>query len=57
MNLKELWIYLSDKPNKRELIDELEAKGEISVLTALDAHSHLDDIANETYKRMREDEI
>lgn len=57
MNQKELWLYLQGKTNKRDAIDELEARGEITALTAFYAHDYLDDIANEECKRRRVGEI
>lgn len=59
MNLRDLWDYLYLYPSNkwREIIDELEAKGEISSLIAYDVHSHLDDWANEAYKREKENQI
>lgn len=53
MNIRDVWDYIRGRTNTYELVDELEAKGEISPLMAEQVRGVLDDQVNEVCKQMR----
>lgn len=53
MNIRDVWDHIQGRSNQYELIDELEAKGEITPLMAEEVRGALDDQVNEACKQIR----